>query len=168
MRFLSKAIWLIPLTALQACAVSTPVRVATPRQGTLPQAVSLDLGDQASPALTAFAARFTRELEKGGVGVRDQAPYRLTLALSAQPSHAGVTSDGSSDSKKVVWAAQPRRSKALFENCRPERLRAIAVGSQGLNASPPLVAEAELDSCKDRAAELDRLAAALAQAIIRR
>lgn len=167
MRFLPKTIWLIPIAALQACAVATPVRIATPQQGALPDAVSLDMGDQVSPALAAFAARFTRELEKGGVSVTDKAPYRLTLALSAQPSQAGLTSDGGSDPKAVSWAAEPRR-KALFENCQPERLRAVAVGSAGLNASPPLVAKAELDSCKDRAAELDRLAVALAGAITRR
>lgn len=167
MRFFIKAIWLIPIAGLQACAVSTPVRIAMPQSSALPETVALDIGEQASSSLTSFASRFARELEKSGTRVSDKAPFRLTLALSAQPSHGGMTSDKGSDPKAVTWQAHPRR-KTLFENCQPERLRAVVVGSAGLNASPPLIAEAELDSCKDRSAELDRLAAALANAITRR
>ncbi|WP_310531628.1 hypothetical protein [Novosphingobium sp.] len=167
MQFFPKAFLLISVVAVQACAVSTPVRLSVPRQSALPDAVSLDLGPQPGPALTAFANRFTRQLNEGGVTVRSDAPYRLTLTLSAQPSLAGVTSDGGSDPKAIDWQSRPRR-KGLFENCAADRLRAVAVGSIGLNANPPLVAEAELDSCKDRTAELDRLAVALAGAITRR
>lgn len=167
MRFLTKASCLIAVTALQACAVSTPVRIAVPQQDALPDRVSLDIGAQVSPDLLAFAASFTRELGKGGVAVQSGAPYRLTLALSALPAQSGLTSDQGKDPKAVAWQAPPRR-KGLFENCRAERLRALAIGSRGLDARPPLVAEAELDSCKDRAAELDRLAIALAGAVMRR
>lgn len=167
MRIFHKAFLLISVAALQGCAVSTPVRIAVPRQSALPDAVMLDLGPQPGPGLTAFADRFTRQLGEGGVQVRGDAPYRLTLTLSAQPSLAGLTSDGARDPKAVDWQSRPRR-KALFENCAADRLRAVAVGSIGLDASPPLVAKAELDSCKDRTAELDRLAVALADAITRR
>lgn len=167
MRLLLKAGFLIPFAALQACAVSTPVRVAVPSQAALPEVVTIDLGAQPGAALVGFAKRFTRHLGEGGVTVRGDAPYRLTLALSVQPSAAGVTSDGGSEAKSIAWQSRPRR-KRLFENCPADRLRVVAVGSMGLNASPPLVAEAELDSCKNRAAELDRLAAALAGAITRR
>lgn len=167
MQFFQKAFLLISVAALQACAVSTPVRLAVPHTSALPDAVSLDLGPQPNLALTAFADRFTRHLGEGGVTVRGDAPYRLTLTLSAQPALSGVTSDGGSNPKAIDWQSRPRR-KGLFENCRADRLRAVAVGSLGLDASPPLVAEAELDSCKDRTAELDRLAAALAGAITRR
>ncbi|MFM6932403.1 MAG: hypothetical protein ACKOUT_09190 [Novosphingobium sp.] len=167
MRFFTKALWLIPVAGLHACAVSTPVRVAVPHSAALPETVSLDIGPQASPALAAFAADFTRELAKGGTRVSEGAPFHLTLALSAQPSQSGVTSDSGSNPKAVSWQSLPRR-KSMFDNCQPERLRAVVVGNQGLSASPPLVAEAELDSCKDSAAEFGRLAAALASAITRR
>ncbi len=167
MRIFHKTFLLISVAALQACAVSTPVRLTVPHKSALPDAVSLDLGPQPAPALIAFADQFSRQLGEGGVKVRSDAPYRLTLTLSSQPSLAGVTSNGGSDPKSIDWQSRPRR-KALFENCAADRLRAVAVGSLGLDASPPLVAEAELDSCKDRTAELDRLAAALAGAIIRR
>lgn len=167
MQFFPKVFLLISVAALQACAVSTPVRLAVPQKSALPVAVSLDLGAQPGPALTAFADTFTRHLGEGGVTVRGDAPYRLTLTLSVRPALAGVTSDSGNDAKAIAWQSRPRR-KGLFENCPADQLRAVAVGSLGLNASPPLVAEAELDSCKDRAAELDRLAAALAGAITRR
>ncbi|MCW1403258.1 hypothetical protein OKA06_13335 [Novosphingobium sp. MW5] len=133
----------------------------------MPDAVSLDLGEKAGPTLTAFASSFGRELEKGGVTVQAGAPFRLTLALSVLPSQSGLTSDQGKDPKAINWQAAPRH-KGLFENCRAERLRAVVVGSRGLDARPPLVAKAELDSCKDRSAEVERLAAALASAITRR
>lgn len=167
MRIKTIAVSLIALSTLQACSVSTPVRVAVPQQSSLPEAVALNLGEQASPALSAFGASFTRELGKGGISVRADAPYRLNLALSAQASQSGLTADQGKDPKAMAWQAAPRR-KGFLESCPAERLRAVAVGSRGLDARPPLVAEAELDTCKDRAAELDRLAAALAGAIIRR
>lgn len=167
MRILSKAFVLVAFLALQACAVSTPVRVAVPQQSSLPEAVALDIGRQAGPAMNDFAASLGRELAKSGVSIRADAPYRLTLALSAQPSRSGLTADPGKDPKTIAWQAKPRR-KGMFENCQAERLRVVAVGSRGLDARPPLVAEAELDSCKDKPAELDRLAAALAAAITRR
>lgn len=168
MRLLPKAFLLITVAALQACAVSTPVRLAAPQKSALPDAVALDVGAQPGPEMTAFADRFARHLGDGGVKVRGDAPYRLTLALSAQQSRAGVTSDGGSDPKAIGWQSRPRRKAGLFENCSPERLRAVAIGSIGLDASPPLVAEAELDSCMGRAGEIDRLAAALAGELTRR
>lgn len=167
MRLFTRASGLIAIAALQACTVSTPVRVAVPQASELPQAVSLELGQQASPELSAFAASFTRELAKGGIDVRSGSPFRLTLALSAQPALSGLTSDPGKDPRAIEWQAAPRR-KGMFENCRAERLRAVAVGSRGLDARPPVVAEAQLDTCKARATELDRLATALAGAITRR
>lgn len=167
MRAFVRVVCLASAFALQACSVSTPVRLAVPREGALPSAVALDLGKQASPALNAFAARFARALDEGGVTVSPDASYRLTLALSAQPAGAGVTSQTGSDPKSIAWQSAPRR-KGEFENCTAERLRAVVTGSPSLNASPSLIAEAELDTCKDRAVELDRLALALAGRITRR
>ncbi|WP_144039821.1 hypothetical protein [Novosphingobium sp. TH158] len=153
--------------ALGACSVSTPVRVTQPLAASLPQVVTVDPGKNPPAAMSAFATAFSRELESRGTRVAAGQGFQLTLALSAQDSSAGLTQDAQGDAKSVAWRSAPRRG-SLFDGCRPQRLRATVIGSQGLNAEPALHAEAELDTCKDRTAELNRLAIALAEAVTRR
>lgn len=153
--------------ALNACSVSSPVRVTTPQLESMPHEVAIDPGKEPSTQAAHFAARFERRLTALGRRVHAEAPYRLSLALASHDSSIGIAAEPGKDAKSIAWQSEPRK-RSLFDGCKPQRLRAVAVGSLGTTALTSLHAEAELDTCKENGAELDRLADALAEAISRR
>ncbi len=152
---------------LPACSVTTPVRLAAPQREALPSELAVDPGKDPASDLAHFTKSFESRLAASGINIRADAEYRLTITLAAQRSVSGVTSDPGKNAKLIEWRSKPRK-RSIFDGCDPQRLRAVVIGSKGLTAYTSLHAEAELDTCKSRQMELDRLAAALAEAIINR
>ncbi|MFM5908184.1 MAG: hypothetical protein ACKOPO_11475 [Novosphingobium sp.] len=163
-----KGLALAALVSLSsACSVSTPVRIASPRPGAVPAQLDL-IVDKDSPAgVSAFAAGVGTRLSARGITVKAGATYRLVVTLASTESALGTTTAPGKDARLIDWQSRPRKG-SLFDGCTPSRLRAVAIGSQGLTAEPELKVSAELDTCKADERVLDRLADALVAEITRR
>ncbi|MFM5932472.1 MAG: hypothetical protein ACKOPQ_16385 [Novosphingobium sp.] len=146
--------------------MSTPVRLSVPKAGAVPSQVELVVEKDSPAGVRAFVASLGSRLTAKGVSLREGAPYRLVVTLASTPADLGTTNDAGSDPKSIAWQSRPRKGSA-FDGCKPRRLRAVAVGSQGLTAEPDMKVSAELDTCKAEQPELDRLSEALATALTR-
>lgn len=150
---------------LSACSVSGPVRVSGAGAVRLPSEVALDTGPegQPDPMLRQFSERLAADLVAKGVRHRAGAAYRLMVSLSEADATTGITQDKTGDPRSLNWQSAPR-SNHWYENCKPRRLRAVAVGLDSAGASSRV--SAELDLCKADPHGVNLLADELARRLV--
>jgi hypothetical protein len=162
----------LPLFAIVAgCSVSPRLVTRTdPSPANLPRQLAVEAGlpdgETAAPVTAGFVQTLSDRLASRGITNQPGNPYRLTVALSLAPANLGITQDDGSDPRKIAWRAEPRR-KGSFDNCRPQRLRAVLSFEDGKLGGNRQLADGEYSACRIGDAEAKALAKALADALTR-
>ncbi|MBS0254079.1 MAG: hypothetical protein JSS36_02420 [Proteobacteria bacterium] len=161
----------LALVALGACAVAVPPHLISGATAgsPVPARVALRLAPvegEAAPELAApFATALAAALQRHGVQVTTNAPYRIDVALALRPDSSGITADRQGTIRTLHWASAPRHPH-LFDRCRARRLRVSLTGTPA-DAAPAWQGSGELAGCAIAPAALATLADQFAVALTR-
>ena len=154
---------------LSACDVARPANVRSTASG-LPNKIYLTSGQPGSSKPSAMQLEFNRQLaaalEKRGVAVQEGSAFGLTVAVALASAEIGITQSAGTAGQPIVWSEAPQKH-GMFDNCRPQRLRAV-VSSNATASAPQKLAEGEVVACRISSVQSAALATKLAEDLTRR
>ena len=156
---------LLAASLLSACAVSTPVSIAS-TSGQLPPQAAVQVApveeDNSLRATFATALKnaLASQIASLGSASNSTAPVIAEFAIAMRDAKTGVADPAESDAAAIAWESRPRNHH-IFDNCSAQRLRATLVLLNREDGQMLYRGVGEADACNYSNAQMAELARAL-------